>query len=355
MTNGVVETEVGTRLDTLGMFEAAAGLPEQVESAVGLSGDLDGLPDHDEIEHIVVLGMGGSGIAGDVLAAVAGPFMPVPVVVCKGYEPPSFVSEGTLCFALSFSGTTEETLEAASTAAVAGARMVVVARGGELGELAEGWQAPYVRLPDGIPMPRAGIGALAIPPLVVLEQVGLFPGATEWIGLAIEQLKRRRDELVADTNPARDVARRIGRTLPIIYGGGELGGVAALRWKNQVNENAKAPAFVGVIPELTHNEVCGWGQHGDVTRQVFTLVELRHDHEHPQVMRRFDLVRDWVEEVVASIETVEAHGEGALAQLFDLILVGDFVSLWLAFQEGVDPGPVPVLDSIKAALAQSQA
>ncbi len=340
-------------LDTLDMFGATAGLPEQVEVAARAASELGGLPEHDDIEHVVVLGMGGSGIAGDVIGAVAAPFMPVPVTVTKGYEPPSFVSESTLCFALSCSGNTEETVEAASTAAAAGARMVVVAAGGELERLARGWQAPFVRVPPEIPMPRAAIGALAVPPLAVLERTGLFPGAGQWVALAVEQLRRRRDELVRDDNPARQLAQRIAATMPIVYGGNELGAVAALRWKNQVNENAKAPAFWAVVPELTHNEICGWGQHGDVTRQVFTMVLLRHDHEHPQVMRRFDLLRDWVEEVVAGVHDVWAQGDGALAQLFDLMLFGDFTTLYLAEQAGVDPGPVPVLDSIKAALANS--
>ena len=124
-----------------------------------------------------MLGMGGSGIAGDVLAAVAGPFMPVPVTVVKGYDAPSSVGDGTLCFAISYSGDTEETVEAAQAAAAPGARMVVLSTGGTLGELARAWGAPHIVLPD-CPMPRAGIGSVSIPPLVVLERVGLFPGAT---------------------------------------------------------------------------------------------------------------------------------------------------------------------------------
>ena len=342
---------VAAPLDTLSFFDATAGLPEQVEAAASAADAVSGLPPLEDLENVLVLGIGGSGIAGDLLAAVAGPFMPVPVIVSKGYEPPSFVSEATLCFALSFSGDTEETVEAASTAAVAGARMVVMARGGELGRLADSWNAPFIPLPDGIPMPRVGLGAMAVPALAVLERIGLFPGARGWIGRAVDQLKRRRDELVKVANPARELARRIGRTLPMVWGGGEIGGVAALRWRNQINENAKAPAFAGVLPELTHNEICGWGQHGDVTRQVFTLLFLRHDHEHPQVARRFEIVRDLMDEIVADIEEVRAAGDGALAQLFDLIMVGDFVSLYLAFQEGVDPGPIPVLDQIKLHLA----
>jgi glucose/mannose-6-phosphate isomerase len=129
-----------------------------------------------------------------------------------------------------------------------------------------------------------------------------------------------------------------------------MGATAAQRWRTQVNENAKAPAFSNMQPELCHNEVCGWGQSGDVTRQLISLIELRHDDEHPQVSRRFELVEDLVREVVASIIEVRAEGDGALAQLFDLMLMGDFVSLWLAAQEGIDPGPVPVLNDLKAAL-----
>jgi glucose/mannose-6-phosphate isomerase len=120
-----------------------------------------------------------------------------------------------------------------------------------------------------------------------------------------------------------------------------------------VNENAKAPAFWNSQPEVCHNEVAGWGQHGDLTRQVFTLVNLRHDFEHPQVMQRFDLTSAQLQEVVASIAEVQAEGEGELAQLLDLILVGDFTSTHMAMQEGVDPGPVPAIDQIKSALAAS--
>ncbi len=339
-------------LDTQGMFDATASLPEQVEAAAEAARHVDGLPDKASVEHVVVLGMGGSGIAGDILIAAAGPFMAVPVVTVKSYELPAFVGEGSLVFAISFSGDTEETLEAATEAAMQGARLVAVTSGGELEKLATGWGAPLVRLPGSIPQPRAALGAMAIPPLVVLEQVGLFPGAQQWIDLAVSQLQRRRDRLTRAGNEAAHLARRIGRTVPLVHGGGPIGATAAQRWKTQVNENAKTPAFWAAQPELCHNDIVGWGQHGDVTRQVFTLVSLRHDSEHPQVTRRFDLVHDLMREVVAGIEEVHAEGEGDLAQLLDLILYGDFVSLHLAAQEGIDPGPVPVLDDLKTRLRE---
>jgi glucose/mannose-6-phosphate isomerase len=339
-------------LDSIGMFDLAAALPEQVAAAAVLADQVEGgLPEHDDIENVVVLGMGGSGIAGDILAAVAGPFMSVPITVIKGYEAPSFIGEGTLCFAVSYSGGTEETLEAAQTAADAGARLVVLSTGGALVALAESVGAPHVVLPE-IPMPRAGVGAVSIPALALLDRVGLFPGAREYIVDTIDQLSRRRDKLIKDGSSAQRLAREIGRTIPIAYGGDAIGSVAAYRFKCQVNENAKAPAFSAALPEMCHNEICGWGQHGDVTRQVMTVVRFRHDFEHPQVARRFELTYDVIDEVVHAIVDVHAAGDGGLAQLFDLIIQGDFISLHMAADAGVDPGPIPVLLDLKAALAQ---
>ena len=340
------------RLDSQGIWEATAGLPEQVERAALQAEGVESLPGRTEVENVVVLGMGGSGVAGDVLLATAGPFMAVPVVVVKSYTLPAFVGEGSLVFAISFSGNTEETLEAAGEAAVQGARVVAVTSGGQLAKLAAAWGSPVVAVPAELPAPRTAIGAMSIPPLVVLEQIGLFPGASQWIDLAVEQLKRRRDQLVAGTGPAAEVARRIGRTIPLVCSSGALGHAAGQRWKTQVNEIAKAPAFHSVYPELCHNELQGWGQHGDVTRQLMTIVNLRHDSEHPQVSRRFELVNEVLREVVAGIEEVQAEGEGDLAQLLDLVLVGDFVALHMADAEGIDPGPVPIMDELKQQLQE---
>jgi glucose/mannose-6-phosphate isomerase len=313
--------------------------------------DLDNLPARDAVDHVVVLGMGGSAVAGEVLASAAGPFLPVPVLVFRSYSVPAFVGVGSLVFAISFAGDTEETVVAVTEAALQGARVVAVTRGGELGRLAESWDAPIVPVPEWIPQPRSGLAALAVPPLLVLEDIGLFPGASHWVTRAIDQLRLRRDRLLQPGNDAEVMARAIGRTIPLIYGGGGLGGVAAHRWKNQLNENAKVPAFWNTYPELCHNEIVGWGQHGDLTRQVITLINLRHDFEHPQVMERFRLANDTLDEVVAGIHEVQAEGEGELAQLLDLMMVGDFTSIHLAMQEGVDPGPIPVIEDMKRALA----
>lgn len=342
-------------LDTDGMFAVTAGLPEQVQAALDAGGRIANLPSRERVENVVVLGMGGSGIAGDILLAIAAPFMAIPVVVLKSYTLPAFVGEGSLVFAVSYSGNTEETIEAATEAAMQGAKVVAVTSGGELARLAESWNAPLLLIPGSAPHPRAAIGSMSIPPLLVLEEVGLFPGAAEWVELAVAQLRRRRDELVKAGNPAARLAERIGRTMPLVHSSAALGAAAAMRWKAQFNENVKCPANFAIYPELCHNEVQGWGQHGDITRQLTTVINLRHDAEHPQVSRRFELVADLLREVVHAVEEVHAEGEGDLAQLLDLVLFGDFVSLHAAAQEGIDPGPIPVLTALKQRLAAGAA
>ena len=333
--------------DSQDMLGATAALADQLETSAALAAAVPGLPSADGLEAIVVLGMGGSGVAGEIVQAIGKDTLKLPVVLSGDYSPPCFVGPSTLVFAVSFSGQTEETLEAAGTALKKGARLIAVTGGGQLAEMATAAGAPVFATVPGIPQPRAGVATTTAPLLIALERLGLIEGMTAGIGSAVDQLKRRRDALVDGGGGAGEVARRIGRTIPLIHGATGLAAVAARRWKTQVNENAKAPAFYAAQPEWCHNEICGFGQNGDVTRQVTTIVELRTDFEHPQIERRFDLVREFVGEAVASVIEVRAEGEGELAQLFDLITIGDFVSLHLAAREGIDPGPVPVLVEVK--------
>jgi len=336
-------------LDTLGLWEATLGLPEQVEEAIVPPNSLD-LPSAESIEHVVILGAGTGGLAGDAIIAAAGSLLPLPVVVVRSYVVPPFVGRATLAFAISADGNTDEVLEAAQEAAVAGATVVGISGPGQLAGLCRQWGAPLVSLPPDLPPARAAIGALCVPALCLLEDIGLFPGARAWVAAAVEQLLRRRDKLARPGNDMEGLARRIGRTFPLAHGGGNIGQVAAHRFKSQVNANAKSPAFFATHPDLTYDEILGWGQHGDVTRQLMTLVDFRHDEEHPQVGRRFELVDAILSEVVAGVEEVRAEGDGEAAQLLDLIFQGDVCSLHLAEQEGLDPGPTPATDELIAIL-----
>jgi glucose/mannose-6-phosphate isomerase len=273
----------------------------------------------------------------------------VPVWVSNGYESPAFVGPHTLAFAVSASGDTEETIAAASAARARGAHLVVVSGVGALAALAAASDLPLFEVPAG-PAPRTALGALAVPVLLTLSRAGILPDAAAELEGVATPLSRRRDALVGPGGPAERVARLIGRTIPLVYGSEGLTAVAARRWKTQINENAKTPAFFAVQPELSHNEVAGWGQHGDVTRQVLSLVTLRHAGEHPQVARRFDLVVDAIDEVMAQVIPVWAEGADDLGRFFDLTLFGDLVSLHMAGREGTDPGPVPALGDVESAL-----
>jgi glucose/mannose-6-phosphate isomerase len=343
-------------LDSVGMFDAAAAFPEQLARALDVSrravvGAV--LPQHEDIANIVLVGAGAAGQAGALVLEAVGPTIPVPIVVHRGYGVPNFVDESTLVVAISFDGETSETLEAAQDALVDGATVVCVSGGGELQAWAVANDLVHLPVMPDAPVERAAIGSLAVPVLVLLDRVGMYPGAEAWIDAAIAQATVRRNELITESNFARRLARQLGRAFPIVYGGNGPGGTAAEFWKAQFNQNAKVAAFSNQVPELTHDEIAGWGQDGDVTRQIFQVFMLHHDFEHPQVSSRLAAVEEVLVEVVGAVHVVEAAGDGLLAQLFDLELIGQFVSLHAAVEQSIDPGPVPIVSEIASRVGDS--
>lgn len=339
--------------DSLGMRDAVFGLPEQLAAATRRLSVTGALPAHDDIANVLIIGTGAAGWVGELVGAVAGPFMPVPLVVHKGFEPPSFVDASTLVVAVSASGESPETVASASMCLEAGARLFAVTSGGRLGALADAHEAPTVFLPVAeSPIPtRTRVGALAVPVLDAFDALGFYPGSRDWIAAAVDQLRTRADALQADDSLATSLASSLAGTMPVVYGGGALGSVAAQRWKVQFNQTAKTPAWTGELPDVVHGEVAGWGQHGDITRQVMSLVLLRHDDEAPEIDEQFTTVDTWTDEVMARVLTVAAEGEGRLAQLLDLAMIGDVTALHLADRAGIDPGPTPAIAASPAAVA----
>jgi glucose/mannose-6-phosphate isomerase len=340
-------------LDTLGLWEATVAQPERALISLAAAGDVldsGAAPPPGDIRSVVVFGMGAGATAGEFVAAYAADRSAVPVSAIHGYGVPSFVGPHTLAFAVSHSGDTEETGAAAAAAVERGAHLVVVAGSGALSATAASLGVPCFGVPTGVPAGRAALGDLAIPMLLTLARAGLVDDVEPSLRAALATWQRRRDALVVSGSPPEELARRIGRTIPLVYGSTGVSAVAARHWKAQVNENAKTPSFFAVQPELSHNEVVGWGQHGDVTRQVLTLITLRHRAELAQVARRFDLVLEATDEVMANVVEVWAHGDDDLSRFFDLTLFGDLVSLHLAGREGIDPGPVPARRDVEAGL-----
>jgi len=336
-------------LDSLGIWDATFDLPDQIERARSAFGGSDAtLPPADGLTHVVVFGMGGSGIAGDIAGFVADLAGTVPLHVSKGYECPAWVGPNTLAIGVSFSGNTEEVVEVTTDAQQRGAQVIAVAGGGMLAELAADWGVALLSVETELPMPRVATGALSVPVLLALDRMGLVGGVDGQLDATVAQLRRRADSLRGEGGgEVERLTDLLTGRIPLVYGAGRLGQIAAGRWKTQVNENADAPAFANTLPEACHNELQGWEQNRTLTREGLAVVELRHDHEHRQHTPRFEFVGGVIDDAVADRVSVRAAGDTALAQLFDLMLYGDVVSLHLAAASGVDPGPIPVLDRLK--------
>ncbi len=336
-------------LDTVGMWEAAAALPEQLTETLEVAARAfpeDALPAPGSTRAVALFGLGTAATAIRAAAALVAPHLPVPLWAGSGPDVPAFVGPGTLVGAVSTSGGTPETLDALREALARGARAVAVGGddSGALARLAADAGVPWCPVEPSGPAARATLGAATVAILVVLAQSGLGPECNETVPRAAAALARRRDTCAAPSGAPAELARRIGRTIPLVYGSAGIGAVAAGWWKAQVNLNAKAPAFAASLPGLACDELAGWGQGGDVTRQVLTLVLLRHGGEDERTGQLFDAVAAATDEVMADVVEVWAEGEDDFSRFFDLALVGQLLSLHLAGREGVDPGPVPALD-----------
>jgi len=265
----------------------------------------------------------------------------------SGADVPAFVGPDTLAIAMSCGDHGAETVGALTEALVRGCRAVVVSDDGPLVDVAAEAEIPRCGLTaaGGPPGGAGGIAAAVVAMLVALSRVGLSTDVASSVAATADALARRHDVVASPGGRAEQLARRLGRTIPVVYGAGPLGGTAARWWKARVNRNAKAPAFSAELPGLTHDELAGWGQGGDVTRQTMTLVLLRQPGEPPRTAALFDAVTTATDEVMASVEEVWAEGADDFGRLLDLALLGELVSLHLAAREGVDPGPVPAIDA----------
>ena len=339
-------------VDRSDFLSAVEALPAQVAEAADLAAATGGLPGTEGLTGVAVLGMGGSGISGELCRAVLAPRAPVAVATLRDYDLPAWVGPGTLVFAVSYSGNTEETLSAFRQAADRGARIVAVTTGGTLAAEAASRGIPVVTVPRGL-MPRAAVGYVGIPPLVICSRLGLAPGLEEELDEALAVVTERAEachrSVPATANVAKALARRLVGTLPLVWGADGIAATAAYRLKCQLNENAKVLAACAAFPELNHNEVVGLYRSGSTPAPLGLLV-LRHEGEHPRTARRIDVTVRLVGDSVDVVEEVWARGSSPLARLLDLVTVGDHLSTYLGIARGVDPTPIAAIDLLKAAL-----
>lgn len=306
----------------------------------------------DPPRHLLVLGMGGSGIGGDLLRGLLYDRARFPVTVVKDYSLPAWVGPGMVAFACSYSGNTEETLSAYQAARAAGVRCVAITSGGQLAERAQRDGAVWVKIPSGLP-PRAALGYLLGPMLATVHRWGWvesLPQEVEEAASTLRKLARRwGPEVATPDNPAKQLARQLAGRVPVVYAVSRLTKAAGLRWKTQLNENSKVYATWNVFPEVNHNETVGWALAGQ-PEGLLAVVVLRDPDDPPRLVRRVQVTRELALAQAASYHEVWAEGATPLSRVLSLVLFGDLVSVYLAYLNEVDPTPVRIIDELKRRL-----
>jgi glucose/mannose-6-phosphate isomerase len=306
---------------------------------------------------IVWTGMGGSAIGGDVLRAVAGEHLNVPMSINRDYHLPKFVDEDTLVIAASYSGNTEETLAAVAEARERGAKLLGIATGGELHDVFVKSGMPFITIPGGM-QPRVGLIFLFAPLLIALSRLEYI----DWEAIADAHAETGAAfaGLIAEyqqeeENPALDLAEGLHHLLPVVYASNHLEAIL-VRWRAQINENAKTLAFFHVLPEMNHNEIVGWYHPTDVLKRTH-VVFLRDTDEAPRMSTRLEITEQMLrdEGCAKKVSVHWSRGESRMARLFSLIVFGDFMSYYLALVNGADPSPVDRITRFKDTLSAAPA
>lgn len=341
-------------IDTKSMKALIESFPDQVKSAVqkslGVSLNLKSDP-----KSLIVAGLGGSAIGGDLARSIAGPFLNMPLIVVRNYDLPGFVNASSLVFACSYSGNTEETISAYQQARRANAHIICITSGGKLKEMAMADSVPVLSLPAGLP-PRAALGHSLMTLLTAMQSMKIIPNMADAIEETISLLSELREKYgLANpqaSNTAKTLAYSLKDKIVAIYGSVGIMDAVAFRWRSQIEENAKNLAFHHNLPEMNHNELVGWQYPQEILRGI-GVVFLRDKEDHPQIQRRFNLTRESIGDKAGVIHEVWSEGNSLLARVMSTIYLGDFLSLYLAYLNNVDPTPVKVIQYFKSKLSKA--
>jgi glucose/mannose-6-phosphate isomerase len=303
---------------------------------------------------IIVAGMGGSAIGGELLKDWARDRVTVPIEVCREYRLPNYVDKDVLVSVVSYSGETEESLSVFLDAVERGCMITCLSSGGNLSEYAEKMGIPCLRVPAGM-APRATLPYLFLPQIMLLHKLGLVPNIDSEISEAAAVLKQISEEnspnkLVTD-NFSKSLASNIGTTVPIVYGFGVYR-AAAQRFKTQINENSKTPAKWETFPELDHNEIVGW-EAAENPAKFFSVILLRDKEEAGEMKVRIEVTKELLRGVGLRTFEVWSRGRSTLARMSATISIGDFTSVYLAILKGIDPTPVRTIDLLKERIKRS--
>ena len=340
-------------IDTEEMGRRISELPMQCREARSLVKECSLPDDYRNAEGIVILGLGGSAISGDLVSTLVRDECSVPIFVNRDYDLPAFVSAQTLVVASSYSGNTEETLSAFRQALHRGARLMAITTGGELADLCQREALPLITF-DYESQPRAALGYSFVTLLSVIQELGYVSDKSAQLEDGIISLERLGSEIGLQVpeadNPAKQLARRLQGKLPVIYGAGPLSEVAR-RWKCQLNENSKNWALWDVLPELNHNAVSGYEFPGSLAPEMHVLI-LASDLYQPRHRVRMEVTGEILDQHGIAHEAIHIRGASPLSQVLWAIHFGDFGSYYLAALNGVDPTPVRAISYLKRRLAE---
>jgi glucose/mannose-6-phosphate isomerase len=303
---------------------------------------------------IVVAGMGGSAIGGELLKDWAKDSIKTPIEVCRDYSLPAYADEDTLVCATSYSGETEETLSVFLEALKRKCMMITISSGGTLQRFAQELDVPHLLVPSGM-APRATLPYLFIPLPRILQKIGIAPSMQKEYSETVRILKQISEENSPEipfaSNPSKTLATEIQGTIPTIYGFGFYRAVAQ-RFKTQINENSKNPAKWEYLPELDHNEIVGWEEAKEFAKN-FSIIFIRDKEEPREIKLRIETSRELISRTLTMLFEVWSKGKSKLARMASVICTGDFTSVYLAMLKGIDPTPVRSIDFLKRKLVKT--
>ncbi|MHA1144719.1 MAG: bifunctional phosphoglucose/phosphomannose isomerase [Candidatus Helarchaeota archaeon] len=305
-----------------------------------------------DITHIIVVGMGGSAIGGNLIIDYLYDRLSIPVSVFREYRLPKFVNKNHLIIFVSYSGNTEETLSSFADAISRDCHVLTITSDGMLERYSRRFNIPFIDLPEGLP-PRGAVPFLSLPLFLVLEKLGFVSGISselmEVLDVIDKLMEKINSRVPTSRNLAKQIALKIHETIPIIYAPPGYASIAR-RYKCQINENSKNPSYWDVFSELNHNEVVGW-EHPSALTKNFSVILLRASDETESIKARIELTRKiMLEPAVKEIIEINAMGKSKLSSLYSLMVIGDFISLYLAVLNGVDPMPVNSINRLKKEL-----
>lgn len=337
------------KFDRENMFDVLSGFPRQVKEAlkIAVKYDLKSFKKKG-IANIIISGLGGSAIGGDLFRSYVQYDIKVPVSVNRNYTLPEFANKNTLVIISSYSGSTEETISAYKQAIAAKCKVICITSGGEIKKMAKKNKHHCIVIPGGL-QPRCALGYSFFTLFAVFVKLGLIKDRKDEIKETLRILEEGREEftnLNPENNVALKVAIEIKNKLPVVYSSADVLDVVNLRWRGQISENAKILAYGNVYPEMNHNELVGWKLNSDILKKI-VVIFLKDPSDNERVKMRMDITLGIIKEYADNIVTLESNARGKLARIFDLIYLGDWVSFYLAVLNEVNPTPVKAISYLK--------